>query len=214
MTTIVCFGDSNTHGMDPVSGERIPREVRWPGVLREQLGPGHEVIEEGLNGRTTVLDDPASPGRAGAAYLGPCLWSHAPVDVVVIMLGTNDLKTRFGCDAPTIADGAGHLVALARRSLAGPGETPPGVLLVAPPPLGVVTEHSELWGFGTGVETSRQLARLYSLVARDAGCAFLDAGRHCAVSPDDGVHLDAAAHRRLGEAVAEAIRPLLDGAAR
>ncbi len=210
MSTIVCFGDSNTHGMDAVSQARLPRDVRWPGVLRACLGPEHEVIEEGLNGRTTIHEDPASPGRKGADYLEPCLWSHAPVDLVVVMLGTNDLKARFRCDGPMIADGVSHIVELARRTLAGPGETPPRILLVAPPPLGPMTDRSELWDFGAAAETSLELARLYELVASENGCAFLDAGRHVSVSVADGVHLDAAGHRRLGEAMAEAVKPLLD----
>jgi lysophospholipase L1-like esterase len=209
MATIVCYGDSNTHGMDARSQTRLARDLRWPGVLRGRLGPGHEVIEEGLNGRTTVLDDPTSPGRNGARYIEPCLWSHQPVDVVIVMLGTNDLKARFGCDAATIAEGASQVVDLARRTLSGPGETVPRVLLVAPPPLGAMTVHSELWGFGAAAATSRDLARLFAVVAADRGCGFLDAGRHVEVSAADGVHLDADGHRRLGEAVGDALTRML-----
>lgn len=207
--TIVCFGDSNTHGADPVDGTRLPRDVRWPGVLRAALGDGYEVIEEGLNGRATVWDTALAPYRNGSSYLTPCLLSHEPVDLVVLMLGTNDLKTIYGLGAAEIAIGAGTLVDQAKRSLAGPAGTPPAVLLVAPVPLGPTTERSEVWGFGEAMERSRQLARMYRVVADSKAVAFLDAGSVAEVSPLDGVHLDAAAHASLGAAMAEAVRAAL-----
>jgi lysophospholipase L1-like esterase len=211
MATIVCFGDSNTQGMDPRTQRRLPPAVRWPGVLGAELGEEFEVIEEGLNGRTTAWDDVASPFRNGRDYLLPCLWSHAPVDLVIVMLGTNDTKARLGLSAPDIASGASLLVDLARQSLAGPEETPPRILLVCPPPLGPTTDHAELWGFGESRELSARLARFYRLVAADAGVAFLDAGEHASLATQDGVHLDADGHRRLGLAVAASVRELLGG---
>ena len=211
--TIVCFGDSNTHGADPVDGTRLGREVRWPGVLRAALGAAYEVIEEGLNGRTTVWDSALMPHRNGSTYLTPCLLTHAPVDVVVIMLGTNDLKTIYGLGAAEIASGAGAVVDLARQSLTGPEGLPPKVLLVAPVPLGPATERSEVWGFGAAMETSRQLAPMYQIMADMRGAAFLDAGSVAEVSALDGVHLDGAAHAKLGAAVAEAVRAALTDAA-
>ena len=108
MPTIVCYGDSNTHGFDAATMGRFPRDVRWPGVLAAELGGIAEVIEEGLNGRTTIWDDPYLDGRNGRTYLLPCLRSHAPVDVLVLMLGTNDLKSIFGRSAAEIAAGAGR----------------------------------------------------------------------------------------------------------
>lgn len=211
MRTIVCFGDSNTHGANPVDQARFPRDVRWPGVLRADLGPEYEVIEEGLNARTTVFVDPLADDRSGKSYLQPCLWSHQPVDLVTIMLGTNDLKTVFGADAPAIANGAAHLVDLARRSLAGPDDAPPRVLLIAPPPLAPMTDRSELWGFGTSRVESGRLAGLYRLVAEMRGIPFLDAGSVVTTSPHDGVHLDAEAHLALGHAVATMIREVFAG---
>ena len=208
--TIVCFGDSNTHGADPVDGTRLGREVRWPGVLRATLGAAYEVIEEGLNGRTTVWDSALMPHHNGSTYLTPCLLTHAPVDVVVIMLGTNDLKTIYGLGAAEIAGGAGVVVDQARQSLTGPEGVPPKVLLVAPVPLGPATARSEVWGFGASMETSRQLAPMYQIMADMRGAAFLDAGSVAEVSALDGVHLDGAAHAKLGAAVAEAVRALAD----
>ncbi|MFV2063392.1 MAG: SGNH/GDSL hydrolase family protein [Chloroflexota bacterium] len=204
--TIVCFGDSNTHGADPIDGTRLARGVRWPGVLRASLGDGYEVIEEGLNGRTTVWDSALAPHHNGSTYLTPCLLTHAPVDLIIIMLGTNDLKAIYRLGAAEIASGAGALVDQARQSLAGPEGMPPRVLLVAPVPLGSMTERSEVWGFGASLETSRQLAAMYRVVADGKGVAFLDAGSVARISPLDGVHLDPQAHAGLGTAMADAVR--------
>jgi lysophospholipase L1-like esterase len=209
MPVIVCFGDSNTYGYDVASGGRYPKTIRWPGVLGAELGPDHEVIEEGLNGRTTIWDDPYLDGRNGRTHLLPCLRSHAPIDVVVIMLGTNDLKTIFGRTAAEIASGAGALVELALLSGTGSAGGRPRVLLVAPPILGGRTATSELWGFGEARSRSQQFASLYRTASDLAAVAFLDAGPVAEVDPADGVHLTAAGHARLGRAVAAAVRDLL-----
>lgn len=208
--TVVCFGDSNTHGAAPDGSGRLGRDVRWPGVMRIALGTGFEVIEEGLNGRATLWDTPLAPGRNGRDYLVPCLHSHEPVDLVTIMLGTNDLKTTYGLDAPAIAMAMGVLAQAARMTLTGPGGTPPRVLLVSPVPLGPPTERSDVWGIGASTEKSHQLASMYAVAADTYGAAFFDAGSVASVSPLDGVHLDAAAHAALGAAMAEAVRAALD----
>ena len=135
MKTVLCFGDSNTWGYDPLTRERFDRDIRWPGVLRNELGEDYLVLEEGLNGRTTIWGDPIDGAhKNGSRYLLPCLESHAPLDLVVIMLGTNDLKRRFGVPAEDIARGAARLVGIARQSMCGPRCDAPQVLLVAPPP--------------------------------------------------------------------------------
>jgi lysophospholipase L1-like esterase len=128
--TVLCFGDSNTYGSIPgVAGGRYDREIRWSGVLARELGDGWRVIEEGLPGRTTVFDDPLSPYRRAADYLPPCLGSHAPLDVVIVFLGTNDLKARFAAGPSDIAGG---LAVLAQTALA----STPHVLLLGLPRLG------------------------------------------------------------------------------
>ena len=99
MKTILCYGDSNTWGYNPSMGGRYARDERWPGVLRKELGEGYLVIEEGLNGRTTVWDDPIEGYKNGKTYLVPCLETHKPLDLVIILLGTNDLKMRFSVSA-------------------------------------------------------------------------------------------------------------------
>jgi lysophospholipase L1-like esterase len=209
MPTVVCYGDSNTHGADPVTLARYPRDVRWSGVLAAGLAGLADVIEEGLNGRTTIWDDPFMDGRNGRTYLLPCLRSHAPVDVLVLMLGTNDLKSIFARQPNEIAAGVGALVDLALTSGTGPGGGAPQVLLVAPPRLGATTDRSEIWGFGAARAVGDQLPRLYRVVAEMKGVAFLDASILGEGDPADGVHLSAVAHGVLGRAVEAAARDLL-----
>ena len=164
---ILCFGDSNTWGFDPVTKGRYPRDIRWTGVLARELGPGHHVIEEGLSGRTTVFDDPIETHRRGRDYLIPCLRSHAPLDLVIIMLGTNDVKLRFTAPAYDIAKGMASLVDIIKRA----GSQ---VLLMAPPHLARLTEFAEQ--FQGGTEKSKRLAAYYRAVTAEYACDFLDAG--------------------------------------
>ena len=209
MHEILCYGDSNTWGYIPGTGGRYAREVRWTGVLQNRLGPGFHVIEEGLNGRTTVWDDPVEGvHRNGRTYLLPCLESHMPLDLVVLFLGVNDLKRRFGVPAADIARSAGTLVELIQRSGTGSSADLP-VLLIAPAPLGRLTEYAEMLEGGT--EKSRQLASRYREIAEEHGCRFLDAGEVVRSSDLDGVHLDEEQHRRLGQAVAAQVRALFPG---
>jgi lysophospholipase L1-like esterase len=207
--TILCFGDSNTWGANPTDGTRWPRSVRWTGVLQEELGDGFAVVEEGLNARTTVHRSPLNEDRVGRDMLQPVLWTHAPVDLVTIMLGTNDLKVWYDLSAPEIAYGAATLVDLALRSLAGPGATPPRVLLIAPPPLAKPTAKAEYWGFAKAQATSLEVAAHYRTAATVKGVGFLDAAEVAQASPIDGVHLDAETHARLGRAVAKKVRDLV-----
>ena len=209
MPVVVCYGDSNTYGYDPVTAGRYPKDVRWPGVLAAALPGEIEVIEEGLNGRTTIWDDPYLEGRNGRTYLLPCLRSHAPVDVVVLMLGTNDTKTIFGRSAAEIAAGARALVDLVLLSGTGPDGAAPRVLLVCPPGPGEVTERSDVWGFGEARAKGERMPALYRTVAGMTGVTFLDGSAVVDVDPEDGVHLTADGHATLGRAVAEAVRGLL-----
>jgi len=209
MKTVLCYGDSNTWGYDPVTQERYPGERRWVGVLSQELGDGYQVIAEGLNGRTTVWDDPIEGYKNGKEYLIPCLESHRPLDLVVIMLGTNDLKTRFSVSAEDIALGAGVLVDIVHKSAAGPENGAPQVLLMAPPPVAKLTESAELF---EGAEIkSRRFSEHYRRVAEEHGCAFIDTSEVVVSSDVDGIHLDLSEHRKLGQAVAAQIREILAG---
>jgi lysophospholipase L1-like esterase len=207
MKTVLCYGDSNTWGYNPSTGARYAPDERWPGVMRAALGEGYTVIEEGLNGRTTVWDDPIEPGRNGKPYFLPCLLTHHPLDLVIILLGTNDLKHRFGLSAYDIARGAAVLVELAQASDAGPEDGPPEVLLVAPPPVARLTNFS--LEFVGAEEKSRALGREYRLLAEELRCAFLDAGSVVISSDRDGIHLDLDQQAALGRALAAKVAALL-----
>lgn len=205
---ILCYGDSNTWGYEALTAKRYARSERWPGVLATELGQGYHVIEEGLPGRTTVWDDPIDEFHSGKQYLRPCLASHKPLDLVIIMLGTNDLKARFSLNAHDIALGAGVLVQMVQRSDAGLDGAAPPVLLIAPPP--ITTPPADIAALFTGgVEKSSQLAAAYQQIALQAGCAYLNAGDILNVDPSDGIHLTRAGHTTLAHAVAEVVRELL-----
>jgi lysophospholipase L1-like esterase len=206
MKTVLCYGDSNTWGYEPASGDRFSEDLRWPGVLARELGSEFRVIEEGLNARTTVREDPVEEYKNGKDYLRPCLESHRPLDVVIVALGVNDLKARFFASASDAADGAGILVTIAQRSGAGPDGSPPAVLLMAPPPVGRLTELAEM--FAGAEEKSRGFARQYRRVAEKYGCELLDAGEQVRASDLDGIHLEVGEHRKLGEAVAARVKEM------
>lgn len=202
--TILCYGDSNTWGYDPASGKRFPPDVRWTGVMARELGDEYRVIEEGLNGRTTRWDDPIEPGRNGFTYLAPCLESHQPLDLVLIMLGTNDLKQRFNLSASDIAESAGGLAGIAKHVAQNAAGEPPQVLLIAPPAVTTLTDLDEM--FAGAEPKSRLFSRYYRLAAGWHGAAFFDAGAVIASSPLDGIHFEANAHQILGQALADEVR--------
>ena len=211
MAAILCYGDSNTWGCIPLQGPepagRFPPETRWPGVLRRELGDGHWVVEEGLNGRTTVWDDPLEPHRNGRTLLPPTLLTHQPLDLVIVMLGTNDLKHRLNASAAEIATGAGMLVDIVAASGCGPDGRSPQTLLVCPAPIAQLDRLAD--DFEGGTEKSRRLAGHYAAVAEARSCAFLDAGTVISSSDVDGIHLDESQHAALGAAIAEQVRQLL-----
>jgi len=217
---VLVFGDSNTWGWIPVERgyptTRYSVGERWPGVAQAALGERYEVIEEALNGRTTNLADPAVPelsgaGFDGSAYLPAAVASHLPLDLVVIMLGTNDLKTAFHRSPEEVAQGIRRLIELVKaQDRAAWTEYPaPHVLVVAPPPMSD-TERFPAPVFKNGIDKSRQLAAPYEAVARAAGAEFLDAGRIMPADGVDGLHLSAEAHRQLGRAIADKIRAIFE----
>ena len=208
MRTILLYGDSNTHGTTPVldlgASDRFPREERWATRLAGLL-PDWEVIAEGHPGRTTVHDDPIEGAhRNGLTVLPSLLESHQPIDVVLIMLGTNDLKERFSVNAGDIALSLERLVRVIKASGAGPDGAAPGVLLVAPPPIVEVGCLASV--FAGGAAKSRALAAEVAAAARRSGVPFLDAGQAVEVSPIDGIHYGPEANAPLAKAFAAAIR--------
>jgi lysophospholipase L1-like esterase len=208
MKHLLCFGDSNTWGYVPGSGQRFPLQVRWPGVLQARLGSRWRVIEEGLNGRTTIHQDPERDGRNGRLFLGPLLESHAPLDLLILMLGTNDLMPCYASSAADVAAGVGILLDIVATSCAGPGATAPAVLLVAPPRIKAAGMAFEL-GYAGVAEESVAVSAHYLALAAARNCPYFDAAQVVSASDEDGVHLDAEAHGALAEAIAERVRSLL-----
>jgi lysophospholipase L1-like esterase len=207
MKSILCYGDSNTWGYDPQTRSRFPHDVRWTGVLASSLGTGYRVVEEGLNGRTTRWDDPIEAGRNGLTFLQPCLESHLPLDLVIVMLGTNDLKQRFGLSASDIAQSAASLAKAASRYAQTSAGDPAQILLVAPPAVTTLTEFDQM--FAGAQERSRQFSHYYRLAATWNRLPFFDAGSVIVSSERDGIHFEAAEHRKLGEALAVEARRLI-----
>ncbi|MBQ8527830.1 MAG: SGNH/GDSL hydrolase family protein [Lachnospiraceae bacterium] len=201
MKTVLCYGDSNTYGFDPANGLRYPKEIRWTGRLQRLLGDDYMIIEEGCNGRTTVFEDPLEGWKRGIDYLRPCLNTHKPVDIVILMLGTNDLKEVFGVDAEDVARGAGELVDVIQSFTVEKQGFAPKVILVSPPEIaeGVcMSAFSSSFG-RRAVGESKKLAGYFKEVAQRRGCLFLNAAQHIRPSATDCVHLGPEGHAMLAE---------------
>ena len=216
MKQILCFGDSNTYGLIPGTKNRYGRDTRWTGLIEQQLyGKGCRIIEEGLCGRTTVFEDELREGRKGAAFLPTLLESHAPVDRVVLMLGTNDLKIRFQATPTDIGKGIDRLIKMIKSIT--PQKRQDGqsakILLMAPPHLGDdLTEipSGEEMGFERGISYSKRLAPIYEDWAKFHNIEFLDAAKYAKASEIDACHLTRESHRKLGEMVAKKCKEILE----
>ena len=170
-----------------------------------RLGQAYTVIEEGLSGRTTVFEDPLNEGMCGMNYLTPCLLSHAPVDYMIIMLGTNDCKERFSATARNIGDGMRRIIEKA-KSL-NVWRDIPGILLMAPAPIDPRCEQSRVAGeMGRCSDKSRDLAEEFQKCAREYSCDFLDTSSVCTMNLIDYMHFDAESHDRLSAEVEKIIR--------
>jgi len=209
--TVLCFGDSNTYGAVPtlarVGRHRFAPDRRWPGILRKQLGTGWQVIEEGHPSRTTLRDDPIEGShKNGLKALPISLESHMPLDLVIVMLGTNDLKLRFAASPSDIADSIELIAKGVQSSETGPGGAAPAVLIIAPPPMQEVDWLAEM--FLGGAKKSLEFGARFAEVSRRCGAAFLDAGAIVESSTVDGIHLESESHRTLGGAVAKVVEGL------
>ena len=213
---IVCFGDSNTHGYCAVpsdcadGGDRFNENERWTCLLQKQLGDEYLVIEEGLSGRTTVFQDPLHECMSGLDAIYSCLMSHEKVDLLIIMLGTNDTKERFGANAACIAIGMERLVKKAKSIEAWCGDKP-NILVIAPPHIGeglYAIPAGEAMGRGCP-EKSRQLAPKYAELCERQGCAFLDAEGIAEFNTFDCMHLTARGHRDLAAKLAVLVPELV-----
>lgn len=218
--SILCFGDSNTWGFvpgvfDPKTFymERYPRNVRWPGVMEKTLGTDYHVIEEALNGRTTNVEYPDLTGRSGTSYISPCLYSHSPLNIVIIQLGINDLKIIFDRDIQMITNGISEIVDMIQTTTFGPDmQSAPQILLLSPPALaheGYLDVNNELIFIG-GMEKSFQFHSYYSKLADDKGCHYYDLSSKVEYSQLDGLHLDEKGHERSGVLIASKIQSIFN----
>ena len=215
---IVCFGDSNTHGYcadltdSAEHTNRFNETERWTCLLQKALGDDYLVLEEGLGGRTTVFDQPEQPGLSGLDLIRPILMTHEPVDLLVIMLGTNDTRALLHISPKGIALGLSRLVLWAKATPDVWRNGVPNILVIAPPHiLPAMERHDSAYEcMGDGcVEKSQALAQHFEMRCRDLGCAFLDAQGIAEFNPVDGMHLTCRSHAALARKLTALIPTLL-----
>ena len=213
---IVCLGDSNTHGYcaDPADcadhGARFNEDERWTCRLQKALGDGYLVLEEGLSGRTTVFPDPLHESMPALDVVYPILMSHEPVDLLIIMLGTNDTKERLNMNAACISLGMERLIGKC-KTVPCWGDHAPNILVIAPPHIGDEMENSDVGAaMGRGcAEKSRHLAAAYEPMAKLQGCAFLDAEGIAEFNKVDFMHLTNKGHAQLAAKLAQLVPTLV-----
>ena len=208
---VLCYGDSNTWGFDPVSKKRIDYQERWTGLLQNELGEAYQVLEEGLNGRTTVWNDPIEGYKNGLEYLVPCIESHSPLDLIIVMLGTNDIKKRFSLSAYDIGAGLSKLVNTAFNVCDQVQDYTPEILIVSPLHLTNLQESwlGEMFDFENGSKTSRRLHLLYEDIAKQHDCYYMNAADVTCPSMEDGVHFDRLGHKLFADAVSKIVKAIL-----
>ncbi len=210
MKTILCYGDSNTWGYNPDGTGRYPKHIRWTSVLQSELGDSYDVISEGLNGRTTVWDDPVKGEyRNGKTYLLPCLHTHKPIDLVILFLGSNDLKDRYSVNSYEIAQSVEMLIQIIKKSETGPNMSQPETLVIIPPPTLITKEMREfdylIPDIEKSVEKSKQFSKVFPEILKGQ-CHLIDSSKLIKTSKVDGMHLDPESHAILGREVAKYIK--------
>lgn len=210
MKTVLCFGDSNTYGYNPENGFRYPADIRWTGRLQTLLGDEYKIIEEGCNGRTTVFEDPIEGWKSGQSYLKACLNSHKPIDIVIMMLGSNDLKSVFNASAERIAGGAATLVKEIIEFTEDKQGFVPKIILVSPPEIGEGIKDSPFYGSFDmdAIERSKQFPKYYKKVAEEFGCIFFNAAEFIKASTVDSLHLSAEAHAVFADELSKTVRKI------
>jgi lysophospholipase L1-like esterase len=208
MKNVLCYGDSLSWGIIPGTRDRYPYNKRWPGILQARLGAGVRIIEECLNGRTTVFEDPFRPHRKGTDLLIPILETHAPLDLVILFLGTNDLQAIYGASPCHIAQGASNLIDIIKKTQVE-NYLPPQVLLLSPPIITKPCGGME-YKFGEVAPKSEKLTRWYRELAQEKKCLFFDTATCIESSNIDGVHLDPEAHEQLANALKSVVSRALN----
>lgn len=207
---ILCFGDSNTFGYRAVDGGRYSEKERWPALVQGMLGEDYHIIEEGLSGRTTCFDDPQQEGRAGIHYITPCLNSHKPIDLLIVMLGTNDAKELFGASALNIALALKRLLLKAMHTECW-RDGKPNILTVVPKAIDERYEQTYAgYMLGRGCsEKTAVFAQEYRKITDLIGCRYFDANEVItSLDEIDYVHLSVQGHRELAKGIAEEIRKI------
>jgi lysophospholipase L1-like esterase len=208
--SVVCFGDSLTWGFNPVDKSRYGHDIRWTRLLQKELGARFDVVEEGLNGRTTVFEDPIRGDKNGFEHLGTVRKTHMPIDILIIMLGTNDLQDRFQMSADAIGRAMGRILFAATQATDDVEGRAPKALLMSPPPLGdfIGKELGGVFSNEHGGAQSKLLAGVYSQLAADYGVAFFDTGTVISTCEIDAVHFEAEPQAGLAKAIAAEVRKL------
>ncbi|NLD87096.1 MAG: SGNH/GDSL hydrolase family protein [Clostridiales bacterium] len=210
MKNILCFGDSLTWGYEANTEKRIAPDKRWTGVLANTLGSEYHIIEDGLNGRTVCNDDCMFGNKNGVKHLEVALECHKPLDLVIVLLGINDLKQRFALTATDVAYGLYHLVTKI-QSFPFVVYDCPEILVICPPEVGTGVfdaPFGEMFSF-SAIEKSKKLPSVLESLMEMAGCHYMKAGDFCVTCPEDGIHLDIENNRKLGEAVAIKVKEIL-----
>lgn len=203
MKNLLCYGDSNTYGIIPGTCDRFSKEKRWTGLLEKKLGLNFNLIEEGLCGRTSVWYDPIEDIMSGSDYLIPCLKSHGPLDILILMLGTNDTKNRFGASPEDISSGIGRLVDISLT--VNPNLK---ILVISPASIRKVgfTHLDDM--FIGGVEKSKKLSNKLEEMTKEKKVEFLNANLYTKTGDGDGVHLDENGQIALANAIYDKLNNL------
>lgn len=210
MKTILFFGDSNTWGYHPATGRRYRGDSRFTGILSSML-PAYRVIEEGLKGRTNATDDSPVAYRNGLKALPMLLCTHDPIDILVIMLGTNDVKRRFQLSAAEIGEGLEALISTTLTPHLWGGAKVPQILIVCPPGVTMDLAGSAMEGYfdQSSVEKSRLLHPVFKNVAKQYHCHYLNSMEVTGPGTRDGVHLEKEGHKRLADALYQKLKEII-----
>lgn len=219
--TILCYGDSNTWGYVPfdvskntnLTIKRYSRDIRWPSVLQKKLGENYYIIEEGLNGRTTNINYHFDPDRNGKTYLPSCLYTHAPIDLVILALGGNDLKIYFSRKPEDIREGMAELINIVQLSRYGVGMQEAPKILIIPPPIPhssgeEFTDENGIVLFKGAIDKAKMLVKLYEELAKEKKCYFLDISKDIYPPSIDGLHIDHVGHIKLAEMISKKIKSI------
>ena len=208
MKSVLCYGDSNTYGYNPRNGLRYPKSIRWTSRLQALLGTEYEVIEEGCNGRTTVFGAPYEEWKMGITYLRPCLNTHKPVDFVILMIGSNDLKDGFHAQPSQIADGVRQIVDVIISFTEEKQGFVPTIILVSPIEVGEGVDNSPFnFEFNhEAIAKSKAFPKYYRQIAEEKHCIFFDAATIASPSPEDSLHMTEEGHAAFAEQMAKLIK--------